>query len=180
LTVGLVSCVAQSSPLAVDPRRHSASIPATVIPVGARTRVSAPAWAMAFARDLLGIPSEQSVALDLALAMPATARPIRRGDVLLFERGLRPEHAIWAVATHVRGSGVVEIAYVAGGVVRRGFVDPALRRVARDAAGTSHNTYLRHTRSLPPPGTRFLAGELLTRALRLPRSHRAVATEGSQ
>jgi hypothetical protein len=76
---------------------------------------------------------------------------------------------VWAVVLG-RGTGaasVTEILYVAGGVVRRGFVDAGSPRIARDKAGVVHNTFLRHAKDWPPKGTRYLTGELLAGMYRL-------------
>lgn len=92
----------------------------------------------------------------------------RLGDLLVFDRAVGGEPAsLWAVAIDRDARGVVEMIYVGGGVIRRGFVDPALPHVARDAKKRVHNTFLRHTKDWPPKGTRYLAGELLADAYRL-------------
>jgi hypothetical protein len=95
---------------------------------------------------------------------PARARA---GDLLVFDRAIGDRPAsLWAVVL-ATDDGVIEMLYVGGGVVRRGFVDPAHPRVARDASRKVHNTFLRHAKDWPPKGTRFLAGELLAAAHRL-------------
>ena len=69
-----------------------------------------------------------------------------------------------AIARDARG--VVEFVWLGGGVVRRGFVDPARPRTRRDAARAVVNTFLRAGKRWPPKGTRYLAGELLAHVVR--------------
>jgi hypothetical protein len=96
------------------------------------------------------------------------AASARAGDLLVFDKALGDRPAsLWAVVLGQDQRGVIEMLYVGGGVVRRGFVDPAAPHVARDASRTIHNTYLRHAKDWPPKGTRFLAGELLAATYRL-------------
>jgi len=96
---------------------------------------------------------------------PPSARP---GDLLAFDRAIAGKPAsVWAVVLGRDDRGVVEMVYVAGGVVRRGFLDPALPHVARDKQGQVHNSYLRHGKDWPPKGTRYLTGELLAAVYRL-------------
>jgi hypothetical protein len=63
--------------------------------------------------------------------------------------------------------GVVEMIYAGGGVIRRGHVDPTRPRVRRDADDRVVNTFLRHGKRWPSPGTRYLAGELIALAIRI-------------
>jgi len=99
------------------------------------------------------------------LAPPAAiAAP---GDLLVFDRTEGTGAAdLVAVVVARDARGVTELVYVAGGVVRRGFVDATRPAVHRDAAGATVNTYLRAGRREPPPGTHYLAGELLAHVLR--------------
>ena len=84
------------------------------------------------------------------------------GAVLLFGHvGLDNQDRMLALVTDRDPRGVLEIFYLAAGVWRRGFLDPARPHLPRDAQGRVVNTYLRHHRARPPAGTRFLAGELL-------------------
>jgi hypothetical protein len=93
---------------------------------------------------------------------------VRAGDLLVFDRVIGGEPAsLTAVAIGRDGRGVVEMVYLGGGVVRRGFVDPARPRTVRDGERRIVNTFLRHGREWPPGGTRYLAGELLAHVVRL-------------
>ena len=60
-----------------------------------------------------------------------------------------------------------ELVYLAGGVIRRGFVDVTRASTRRDLQGRVINTFIRHVRRMPPKGTRYLAGELLSAVIRL-------------
>jgi hypothetical protein len=92
----------------------------------------------------------------------------RAGDLLVFDRAIDDKPAsVWAVVLGADPRGVTEILFVGGGIVRRGFVDPARPRVARDKAGHVHNTFLRFGKNWPPKGTRYLTGELLSSGFRL-------------
>jgi hypothetical protein len=62
--------------------------------------------------------------------------------------------------------GVLEYVYAGGGVVRRGFVDPARPTTRRDLTGSVVNTFMRHGKKWPAKGTRYLAGELLVHVVR--------------
>jgi hypothetical protein len=95
----------------------------------------------------------------------AAAEP---GDLLVFDRVVDNAPAsLVAVAIGRDDRGVTEIVYLAGGIVRRGFVDASRPRVARDGDRRIVNSFLRHGRDWPPDGTRYLAGELLSLAIRL-------------
>jgi hypothetical protein len=143
---------------------------------GARTRHDPHAFAVLAATALTarpgpdGIPTDGEYLLawarDHATAIaPAETAP---GDLLVFDRTAGDAPAsLWAIALARDDRGVVEMLYVADGVVRRGFVDPAHPRLGRGADGAIHNTFLRHGRFWPPPGTRYLAGELVAHAFRL-------------
>ena len=94
-------------------------------------------------------------------------RPIETGDLLVFDRAVDGEPAsLVAVALGRDERGVIEMLYLARGVVRRGFVDPARPKVRRDDEGRVVNTYLRHGKDWPPKGTRYLSGELLAHVIR--------------
>lgn len=94
----------------------------------------------------------------MAVAMP--------GDLLVFER-TDSDAALDLVAIVIARDprGVMEMVYVAGGVVRRGFVDPARPSTKRDDKAMVVNSFLRHGRRWPPAGTRYLAGELLAHVI---------------
>lgn len=84
------------------------------------------------------------------------------GDLLVFDRTHGDDNAdLIAIVIARDARNVVEMIYVAGGVVRRGFVDAARPTARRDRDGAVVNTYLRHGKRSPPSGTRYLAGELL-------------------
>jgi hypothetical protein len=90
------------------------------------------------------------------------------GDLVVFDRAVGGAPAsLVAVAVGRDERGVTEIVYLGNGVVRRGFVDASRPRVVRDGDRRIVNSFLRHGRDWPPDGTRFLAGELLSLAIRL-------------
>lgn len=92
---------------------------------------------------------------------------VEPGDLLVFDRISDGEAASLVAVVLARDDrGVVEMMYVARGVVRRGFVDPARPKIRRDKQGRVVNTYLRHGKDQPPEGTRYLAGELLAHVIR--------------
>lgn len=84
------------------------------------------------------------------------------GDLLVFERtSSDADLDLIGIAIARDARGVTEFLYVAGGVIRRGFVDAARPTTKRDDKQRVVNTFVRHGRRHPPPGTRYLAGELL-------------------
>lgn len=95
---------------------------------------------------------------------------IEPGDLLVFDRvvGGAPASLV-AVVLGRDARGVLDVTYLAAGVIRRGFVDPTRPRVTRDRERAIVNSFLRHTGDAPPRGTRFRAGELLAARIRLPR-----------
>ncbi len=99
----------------------------------------------------------------------ATPPTIEPGDLLVFDGavGGAPSSLV-AVVVGRDHRGVFELSYLAAGVIRRGFVDPARPRVTRDRDRRIVNSFLRHTGDHPPRGTRFRAGELLAARVRLP------------
>ena len=88
--------------------------------------------------------------------------PLLPGDLLTFI-----DPTVIAVVLGTDARGVTDLCYLGGGVVRRGYLDPARPTVARDREGHVVNSYLRHGRDDPPPGTRYLAGELASGRIRL-------------
>lgn len=105
--------------------------------------------------------------------LPAST-PFGVGDLLRFERvGLDNGEQIFALVTARQARGVYELAYLAAGVWRRGFIDPVRPRLHRDSSGAVVNTFLRHRRAALPEGTRFLTGELLAGVLPLGSSEAA-------
>jgi hypothetical protein len=99
------------------------------------------------------------------LAPTEAAQP---GDLLVFDRAVanRPSDLV-ALVIGRDARGVTEVVYAGGGVIRRGFVDPARPSTRRDLTGAVVNTFLRHGKQWPPKGTRYLAGELLAHVIRL-------------
>jgi hypothetical protein len=98
------------------------------------------------------------------LAAPGV--PIRPGALLVFDRAVRRQPAsLVAVAIDTDDRGVTEMVFLGAGVVRRGWVCPAHPHAKRDRAGRIENTFLRHRNEIPPPGTHFLAGELLAHVI---------------
>ena len=156
---------------------------------GARTADHSLAWATAMQAQLVEHPNDahdsQRIAAIVANDGPAflslaehnnrfvawsqsSRAPMPRvGDVLAFDfvDNNRPA-SLFAVVLAVDDRGVVEMAYPAAGVVRRGFVDVAHPSARRDHDGRVLNTYLRHGKDWPPAGTHYLAGELVRGAIR--------------
>lgn len=82
----------------------------------------------------------------------------RPGDLLIFA------HDIVGIAIARDERGVTEVVYLAGGVVRRGFVDASRPRLRRDRGGAIVNTHVRHGKR---GRKRALAGELLANVVRM-------------
>jgi hypothetical protein len=144
--------------------------------VGRRDGRTDVAFAIACAQILgegtLSPPEDGPALVELArarhaLVAPTEARPAP-GDLLIFDRAVddAPASRVAVVLTRDDVRGVVEMLYLARGVIRRGFVDVARPRTRRDADGRIVNTFLRHSSDQPPKGTRFLAGELLAHVVR--------------
>jgi hypothetical protein len=87
------------------------------------------------------------------------SEPPRAGDLLVLDREL----VAIAVARDARG--VTELIYLAGGVVRRGFLDAARPTLHRDPDGATVNTFLRHGKRSTPK--RHLAGAQLAHVIRI-------------
>lgn len=99
------------------------------------------------------------------LAMPREAAA--PGDLLVFDHVESDDEAdLVAIVIARDARGVTELVYLGGGVVRRGFVDPARPSMRRDADALVVNTFMRHGKRWPPKGTHYLAGELLSHVVR--------------
>ena len=95
-----------------------------------------------------------------------THQPSAPGDILVFDRALGDGGADLVALVIARNTrGVLEFLYTGGGVIRRGFLDPARPSMRRDLDGAVVNTFLRHGKRWPPPGTRYLAGELVVHVI---------------
>jgi hypothetical protein len=98
---------------------------------------------------------------------PASEVPLP-GDLLVFDQAVSDELSdLVALVLDRDARGVTEFVYLAAGVIRRGLVDASRPSTNRDAGGATVNTFLRHGRRWPAPGTRYLAGELLAHVIRM-------------
>jgi len=89
------------------------------------------------------------------------------GNLLVFDHATSDAEAdLIAIVIERDARGVTEMIYLAGGVVRRGFVDASRPNLKRDGSSAVVNTFLRHGKRWPPAGTRYLAGELLAHVVR--------------
>jgi hypothetical protein len=154
----------EAAPAEIDPAKLRAL-------VGVRVTDESNQFAVAVAAAIAGKPAP-TVSADgetLLAWMTQNASQVtdlRPGDVVYFDRAIAGRDAsLWAVVLENRT--VVEILFVGGGIVRRGFVDPTQPRTARDRSGRIHNTFLRFGKDWPPKGTRYLSGELLGGGFRL-------------
>lgn len=135
--------------------------------VGRREKAEPFAVTLAWAREL-GLRSAASTASELVAWAEQTHRlhgagelP-EPGDLLVFDRTHSDDASdLIAIVIARDARNVIEMIYIAGGVVRRGFVDAARPTLRRDREGATVNTYLRHGKRSPPMGTHYLAGELL-------------------
>jgi hypothetical protein len=108
--------------------------------------------------------------VELARARGLLDQPIAPGALLVFDRAVaRAPASLVAVALATDDRGVTTMVYLAAGVARIGYVDPAHRASKRDEHGRVRNTFLRHRDEEPPDGTHFLAGELLAHVIATPR-----------
>lgn len=125
-------------------------------------------WAHALGTQIEAASGAELVAAGATadrLAAPTSV--IEPGDLLIFDRtDSDRESDLVALAIARDSRGVVELIYVAGGVVRRGFADPHRPARRRDANGSVVNTFLRAGKRWPPKGTHYLAGELLAHVVR--------------
>jgi hypothetical protein len=90
------------------------------------------------------------------------------GDLVVFDEveGGRPSSLV-GVAVGRSGEGTVEFVYLARGVIRRGWVNPARPTVKRHDDGRVLNTFVRHNDGGLPRSAPTLAGELLAAVIRL-------------
>ncbi len=135
--------------------------------VGRREKAEPFAVTLAWAHEL-GLRSPATTAAELIAWAEQTHRlhgagelP-EPGDLLVFDRTHSDDASdLIAIVIACDARNVIEMIYLAGGVVRRGFVDAARPTLRRDREGATVNTYLRHGKRSPPSGTHYLAGELL-------------------
>lgn len=139
--------------------------------VGRRDKRDPVTAALAWARDF-GIPTEGTTGADVVLWAEATNRladptaAAQPGDLLVFDHANSDTPAdLLAIVIARDLRGVTEFVYLGGGVIRRGFVDPARPRTKRDASLTIVNTFLRHGKRWPAKGSHYLAGELLAHVI---------------
>jgi hypothetical protein len=154
-----------------------AMIPPTVADLRALTGTRVTDEPLAFALDAASaltrhqvtpMPADGEAFAIWAATHATVVTETRPGDLVIFDRAIANQPAsLVAVALGRDDRGVIEILYVAAGVVRRGFVDPAHPKVARDNQRRTRNTFLRHGKDWPPRGTRYLTGELLAAIYRL-------------
>jgi hypothetical protein len=136
--------------------------------VGRRFKGDAFAQTLAWARSLgdsIDVPSGPALVswAQESNRFVATAEP---GDLLVFDQTEGAPVDLVAIAIARDERGVTEYIYIAGGAVRRGFLDPTHAAQRRDASGRVLNTFLRAGNRWPPRGTHYLAGELLAHVVR--------------
>jgi hypothetical protein len=137
--------------------------------VGRRIKRGAFAETLAWARSLgeqVDVPTGPALVTWAAKSdhFASTTEP---GDLLIFDRTEGAPADLVAIAVARDPRGVTEFVYLAGGVVRRGFLDPVRPSLRRDSSGDVVNTFLRAGNRWPPSGTHYLAGELLAHVVRL-------------
>ncbi len=92
------------------------------------------------------------------------------GDLVVFDRVVASLPAsLVGVVVGQRGDGSIEFIYLARGVVRRGWVNPLRPNEKRDGKGKILNTFVRHSDGGDRSGTRYFAGHLFTKIIRLNR-----------
>ena len=90
------------------------------------------------------------------------------GDLIVFDRvGGKRNHTIVAVVVGISRNQTVEFVYLWRNVVRRGFMNRRVPSKKRGQNGRSLNTFVLGENGRGPPGTRYLAGELFARYVRL-------------
>jgi len=92
------------------------------------------------------------------------------GDLVVFHRvkGAKPASLIGIVVS-ADNQGTAEFIYLARGIVRRGYVNPARPSDKRDNAGRVLNTHVRHLARGDGRRAKYLAGELFAGYLPLDR-----------
>lgn len=176
-----------SVPAAQEPARASlpaphrlapdALVPAVRVPtdlralVGRRDKRDPITAALAWSREL-GVSASARTGEDLIawatqrgfVAEPT--EPAAPGDLLVFDHVSTDSEAdLVAVVIARDPRGVTELLYLGGGVIRRGFVDPARPRMRRDADARVVNSFMRHGKRWPAKGQHYLAGELLAHVI---------------
>jgi hypothetical protein len=141
--------------------------------VGRRTKADPFALSLEWANALgahVAVPDAREPLLSWAResgALLPLDTPIQPGDLLVFDQIESDQDAdLIAVVIARDERNVAEYAYVSGGVIRRGFVDPNRPALRRDHEGVIVNTFMRSGRRWPPKGTHYLAGELLANVIR--------------
>jgi hypothetical protein len=127
------------------------------------------AWSRELGAPLATATGDELVswATEAGRLRPATETPLP-GDLLVFDQATSDDPAdLVALVVDRDARGVTEFVYLAAGVVRRGLVDATRPSFHRDGGGATVNTFLRHGRRWPAPGTRYLAGELLAHIVRM-------------
>lgn len=139
--------------------------------VGRRDKRDPITAALAWSREL-GAPVEARTGEDVIAwatqrsALGGSTEPAAPGDLLVFDHASSDAEAdLIAVVIERDPRGVTELIYLGGGVIRRGFVDPARPRMRRDADDRIVNTFLRHGKRWPAKGSHYLAGELLAHVI---------------
>lgn len=139
--------------------------------VGRRDKRDPVTAALAWSREL-GAPLEARTGEDVIAwatqrgALAAPTEPAAPGDLLVFDHATSDAEAdLIAIVIDRDSRGVTELIYLGGGVIRRGFVDPARPRLKRDADDRIVNTFLRHGKRWPAKGSHYLAGELLAHVI---------------
>lgn len=127
------------------------------------------AWSRELGAPLAAATGAEVVswAAEAGRLRPAAETPLP-GDLLVFDQATSDAPAdLVALVIDRDARGVTEFLYLAAGVIRRGLVDATRPALHRDATGATVNTFLRHGRRWPAPGTRYLAGELLGHVVRM-------------
>jgi hypothetical protein len=148
------------TPLAIKALRDPVDLQARI---GARDKRDSIEAVLAWTGEL-GVPIEATSHEELlawaerAHRLRAADETPRPGDLLVFDR----VDLVGVAIAHARG--ITEFVYLAGGVVRRGFVDARRPTRKRDEAGSIVNTHVRHGKR--KGSSRYLAGQLLSNVIR--------------